>query len=99
MKIDKKLINTIKQGAILINTSRGGILDEEALLKELISKRIGGAGLDVLDGEPNTNNHNLVNYARKNDNLIITPHCGGYSPDAVKIVCQRALEKAIKYLN
>ena len=97
--ISKKLLNIIKPGSILINTSRGGLIDEEALLQALKSKRLAGAGLDVLDGEPNISKHPLVDYSRKNENLIITPHCGGYSPDAIKLVSQRALEKAVSYLS
>ncbi|MBH11253.1 MAG: hydroxyacid dehydrogenase [Candidatus Marinimicrobia bacterium] len=97
--INSRLMGTIKPGAVLINTSRGGLIDEKALLKALISKRLSGAGLDVLDGEPNISNHPLVNYARKNDNLIITPHCGGFSLDALQLVCQRAFDKAVTYLD
>ena len=52
-----------------------------------------------IDGEQYIKAHPLVEYSINNSNLIITPHCGGYSQDAVKIVCQRAMEKAINYLN
>ena len=97
--INKKLIKIINPGAILINTSRGGLLDEEALLDALESNNIAGAGLDVLDGEPYISDHPLVQYSKNHSNLIITPHCGGYSPDAIRIVSQRALEKVINYLN
>jgi len=97
--ISSDLIGIIKKGAILINTSRGKIIDELALLNALKSNQIAGAGLDVLDGEPYIKAHPLVEYSINNSNLIITPHCGGYSPDAVKIVCQRAMEKVITYLN
>ena len=97
--ISRDLIGIIKQGSILINTSRGKLIDELALLNALKSNQIAGAGLDVLDGEPYIKAHPLVEYSKNNSNLIITPHCGGYSPDAVKIVCQRAMEKAITYLN
>jgi len=97
--ISRDLIGIIKQGSILINTSRGKLIDELALLNALKSNQITGAGLDVLDGEPHIEDHPLVEYSKNHSNLIITPHCGGYSPDAVKIVCQRAMEKAITYLN
>ena len=91
--IDQRLFASIKPGAIFINTSRGGVIDEEALLEGLRSGRVGAAGLDVLQGEPETANHPLVAYARANDNLLITPHCGGYSPDAVRVVCAHAAKK------
>lgn len=91
--ISEKLLNRCKKGVVIINTSRGQILDETALLNGLLSGHIGAAGLDVLTGEPEISNHPLVEYARMNDNLLITPHCGGYSPDSLSLVCARAAEK------
>lgn len=96
--ISKKYFNMIKPGAIFINTSRGSVIDEAALLECLQSGRLRGAGLDVLTGEPDIDNHPLVTYARTHDNLVITPHCGGFSPDAVTLVCARAAEKIMEEL-
>ena len=62
----------MKPGAILINTARGGLVDELALLHALENKQIAGAGLDVLEQEPASCDDALINYAA--DNLIITPH-------------------------
>jgi D-3-phosphoglycerate dehydrogenase len=70
----------IKKGALLINTSRGRVVDEDALLRALKTGRLGGAALDVVEGEPNFPNENtrlLVEYAKTHGNLIITPHIGG----------------------
>jgi D-3-phosphoglycerate dehydrogenase len=91
--VSKSLIGRMQPGAILINTSRGAIVDEAALLAALESGCLGGAGLDVLDGEPDTANHPLVRYAQTHDNLLITPHVGGFSPDAVRVVCAHAAGK------
>ncbi len=91
--ISEKLLNSCKKGVVIINTSRGQLIDESALLNGLMSGHIGAVGLDVLNGEPEINNHPLVDYARQNDNLLITPHCGGYSPDSLSLVCARAAEK------
>jgi D-3-phosphoglycerate dehydrogenase / 2-oxoglutarate reductase len=91
--VTKALIDSMKPGAFLINTSRGAIVDESALLAALESGRLGGAGLDVLEGEPDTADHPLVRYARTHDNLLITPHVGGFSPDAVRVVCAHAAGK------
>jgi D-3-phosphoglycerate dehydrogenase len=91
--VSKTLIDSMKPGAFLINTSRGAIVNEAALLAGLESGRLGGAGLDVLEGEPDTANHPLVRYARMHDNLLITPHVGGFSPDAVRVVCAHAAGK------
>jgi D-3-phosphoglycerate dehydrogenase len=93
--LSRELIERMKPGTILINTSRGALVDEAALLDALMSARIAAAGIDVLDGEPATANHPLTEYARMHDNLLITPHCGGFSPDAVRIVCARAAEKIL----
>ena len=62
----------MKPTAFLINTSRGPIVDEAALLAALREKRIAGAGLDVFDVEPLPLDHPL----RKMDNVVITPHLG-----------------------
>jgi phosphoglycerate dehydrogenase-like enzyme len=65
-------IARMKQGAILINTSRGPIIDEAAMLAVLRDKKIAGAGLDVFDIEPLPVDHPL----RKLDNVVLTPHLG-----------------------
>jgi D-3-phosphoglycerate dehydrogenase len=91
--ISAKLLARARSGLVLINTSRGQILDEAALLEGLLSGRIAAAGLDVLTGEPDIAEHPLVDYSRSHDNLLITPHCGGFSPDAVRFVCAHAARK------
>lgn len=91
--ISAELLARARSGLVLINTSRGQILDEAALLEGLLSGRIAAAGLDVLTGEPDIANHPLVEYSRSHDNLLITPHCGGFSPDAVRFVCAHAARK------
>jgi D-3-phosphoglycerate dehydrogenase len=86
----------MKRGAILVNTSRGEIIDESAMVGALENGRLRAVGLDVLVGEPDVARHPLVEYARKHPNVVITPHIGGFSPDAVREVlvfcCQRIRE-------
>jgi phosphoglycerate dehydrogenase-like enzyme len=65
-------IALMKPTAYLINTSRGPIIDEAAMLAALREKKIGGAGLDVFDIEPLPKDHPL----RKMDNVVLTPHLG-----------------------
>ena len=75
--INKDLLQKMKVNSILVNTSRGAIINEIDLLEVLKFKSIKGAALDVLEGEPNIQNSELVNYSKTNSNLIITPHIGG----------------------
>lgn len=84
----KKLIGAnefaqMKKGVVVVNTSRGEVMDESALLKGLQDGRVAAAGLDVLTGEPHIVQHPLVLYAQKNPNLMITPHIAGFSPEAL----------------
>lgn len=95
--VTRELLAGVKPGAIFINTSRGGLCDEVALLEALQSGRLAAAGLDVLADEPAVEKSALLNYAKTHDNLIITPHCGGYSPDAVRLVCERAMSKILAH--
>ncbi len=97
--LSRDLLESAKPGIIVVNTSRGAVIDEEALLDGLKSGRIGGAGMDVLEGEPDIDSHPLVRFAREHDNVVITPHCGGNSPDAVALVCRRTAEKIVEALE
>jgi len=74
--VDRDFINKMQAGSILINTSRGGIIDEEALYDALVSGHLAGAALDVFEEEP---------YAGKLTSLpqvILTPHMGSYAKEA-----------------
>ncbi len=73
------LIGKMKKGAILINSSRGTIVDTAALTDALKSGRLSGAGLDATDPEPLPGDHPLFSIP----NVIITPHMGWYSEDAL----------------
>jgi D-lactate dehydrogenase len=75
--IDAGRLAQMKKGAILINTSRGAVVDTQALIAELDSGHLAGAGLDVLEDERD------VYYDFGNLNVVITPHLGWYTDGAV----------------
>lgn len=71
--------SNMKKGAWFVNTARGELIDEHALLAALKSGRLTGAALDVLSDEnpEDMKKHRLIRYAQIHDNLILTPHIGG----------------------
>ena len=97
--LSRERIFSMKRGAILVNTSRGELVDETALLDALERGHLAGAGLDVLQGEPDIAEHPLVRYARSHRNLVITPHIGGFSPDALQIVLDFSCERIRRFFQ
>jgi D-3-phosphoglycerate dehydrogenase len=91
----------MKRGAVLINTSRGEIIDEDAFLAALQAGRLAGAGLDVISGErrPDIGNHPLIQYAKNHDNLLITPHIGGVTYDSQSLVSERIVDRIVEFLR
>lgn len=75
--ISSKEIGTMKTGVVLINTARGGVIDENALLEALESGKVGGAGLDVFENEPNPKKA-LLQHPR----VSCSPHIGGSTVEA-----------------
>jgi (S)-sulfolactate dehydrogenase len=76
--IDENAIRTMKTGAVIINTARGGVLDERALARALREGRLRGAALDVYENEPLPAQSHLVGVP----NLILTPHIGGVTEES-----------------
>lgn len=73
--VNKAFLDAMKPGALLINTSRGGLIDEAALIDALDEGHLGGVGLDVLSVEPPAANHPLCNsHAAWAPRVIVTPH-------------------------
>ena len=92
--IDAAALARMKQGAILINTSRGPVVDEPALIEALKSGRLGGAGLDVFEQEPLPANSPLRGFA----NVILTSHAASVSEKAVENLQRKAAEAARDFL-
>jgi D-3-phosphoglycerate dehydrogenase len=92
----------LKPGAIVLNTSRGAVLDESALLDSLGDGRIGGAALDVIHDEYSTTSDlrdRLLRYAASHENLLITPHLGGATHDSLEKVEVFMAEKLARHLK
>jgi D-3-phosphoglycerate dehydrogenase len=91
----------MKPEAFLINTSRGAIIDEKALLDRLKSGRLGGAALDVLIDELELGAgrfSGLQLHAKSHDNLLITPHIGGATRESMETTEVFMTEKLTKIL-
>lgn len=93
--IGKRELARIKSTAFLINTSRGGIVDEDALATALKEARLGGAALDVLSAEPPPPDHPL----RRAPNMILTPHLAFYSRESVVELQTKAAEEVARALK
>ena len=84
-------LRLMKETSILINTARGGVLDQEALLECLLENRIAGAGLDVFDSEPLPPGHPLIHL----ENVVLSPHVGGMAYNGT----MRGLEMSVENLE
>ena len=85
----------MKDTAHIVNTSRGPIIDQDALVAALREGQIGGAGLDVLQAEPIDPDSPLLQM----DNVLITPHVAYYSDAAVKALASRCGEEVARVLT
>lgn len=101
--INKDFFINMRDTGIIINTSRGKIINESDLLFALENKLIYGAGLDVIDGEWLTEkeiyNHPLIKFSRENNNLLITPHIGGATRESIVGSRIFMAEKVAAYLK
>jgi phosphoglycerate dehydrogenase-like enzyme len=85
----------MKPTAFLINTSRGPIVDEPALLAALRERRIAGAGLDVFEPEPLPHNHPVLAL----DNVVLTPHLGYVTEEGYRLAYGHAVEDVRAFLD
>jgi len=92
--INAKKLSLMKKTAKIINTSRGGVIDEEALYEALKNGNLGGAALDVFENEPATNTK-LATL----DNVILTPHIGAQTKEAQSLAANVIAEKIIQILR
>lgn len=90
-------ISVMKQGAILINASRGTVVDIDALAEALRDKKISGAAIDVFPVEPKSNEEEFMSPLREFDNVILTPHIGGSTQEAQENIGIEVAGKLAKY--
>ncbi|KGJ91342.1 phosphoglycerate dehydrogenase [Colwellia psychrerythraea] len=87
----------MKEGAILINASRGTVVDIPALAEALDSKKLAGAAIDVFPVEPKSNDEEFISALRGFDNVILTPHIGGSTKEAQANIGLEVATKLAKY--
>ena len=87
----------MKKGAVLLNASRGTVIDIDALVKALDSGHISGAAIDVFPVEPKSNNEEFESPLRRFDNVILTPHVGGSTQEAQENIGVEVAGKLAKY--
>lgn len=113
--INKENIKLIKKGAILINTSRGSVVDTEALIEALDRKILSGAGLDVLEGEELIKEEKQLLYDRDKlkklkelardhillakENVVYTPHIAFYSQEALERILKTTVDNILSFIN
>ncbi len=85
----------MRDGVVLINTARGGIIDEDALLDALRSGKVGAAGLDVFANEPMPRDHPLLQF----DQVLLTPHIGGLTRDAAERMAVSSAENILDFFR
>jgi D-3-phosphoglycerate dehydrogenase len=101
--LDREVFLNFKKGSYFINTARAEIVDFDALFEALVSERLAGAAMDVIEGEFQRGfsgsrafyEHKLLEYARTHDNLLITPHIGGSTTDAWEKTEQYTIRKIL----
>ena len=93
--IDAEALSKMKKGAILLNGSRGAVVDTPALVEAINSGHLGGAGIDVYDQEPVPADHPLLAC----EQVVLTPHCADMTPEGVDLLNSGAVENVLAYLK
>lgn len=93
--IGRREFEMMKPDAIFINTARGAIVDEAALVEALATRRIAAAGLDVFEVEPLPAAHPLTLL----ENVVLTPHCAGITPEALEAGLQLSVDNIWNFLE
>ncbi|QVQ28119.1 2-hydroxyacid dehydrogenase [Achromobacter deleyi] len=92
--VDASVLDALGPDGYLVNIARGSVVDTQALIAALAERRIAGAGLDVVDGEPH-----IPDALKQLDNVVLTPHSAGRSPEAVAATVALFLENATAHFS
>ena len=97
--VSRERLRCMKPGSIPVNTSRGGIVDEAALLDALDTGPLATYGTDVIDGEwrDDLDRHPLIVYAREHGNVVITPHVGGVTYESQAMAYGHAAQMLVEH--
>ncbi|MBI4523952.1 MAG: D-2-hydroxyacid dehydrogenase [Deltaproteobacteria bacterium] len=95
--INSRVIGLMKPAAFLINTARGALIDETALIAALRTKRLAGAALDVISQEPPSDDHPIIRAAHELENLIVTPHCAWTAREARQRLMNEVAENILAF--
>ncbi|MBU2712547.1 phosphoglycerate dehydrogenase [Zooshikella harenae] len=90
-------IAAMKPGSVLINASRGTVVNIDALAEALRSQKLLGAAIDVFPVEPKSNTEEFISPLRGIDNVLLTPHIGGSTVEAQENIGKEVAEKLVKY--
>jgi len=93
--IDKRFLGGLKPGAVLVNTARGELIDESALLWALEEGPLRGAALDVLADEPPRTGHPLLG----REDVLVTPHIGPHTAEATRAMGRMAVDELLAVLS
>jgi len=92
--VDRELLSNMKKGSILINTSRGELVNEKDVINSIKEGHLGGYGTDVITDEfGDVKESELVEFSRKNNNVVITPHVGGMTWEGQTKAYKWAIDK------
>ena len=92
--ISADVMKSMKKGAIIVNTARGGLIDENAALELLISGHLGGMGLDVYENEPL-----LESPLFELENVVLTPHTASHTKEATETMARMSVQNLIDVLS
>lgn len=93
--LDGQKLRMIKRTSYIVNTSRGEVIDEMALVKALEGSWIAGAGIDVFEKEPISSNHPLLSFGQ----VILTPHVAGWTSRSNRKITEKAVENCLSVLR